>query len=410
MEEFYKRFGLRKVINARGPATVLGASRVNKKIRKDIEQILGLSVEIWELQRRASEAISRLTGAEAGCVVGCTAAGIAISAAATITGDDIAKIKELPTIKGPKNKIVVQKGHVIGIGDSPLGQVLRLTGAEVVEVGEALDCAKFHLESNLTPDVAAAVYVLGDVFPPNLLSLETFIKICKSKNVPVIVDAAYETNFTHLIEKGADLVVHSGQKWLGGATAALIAGRKDLVHACYLQEMGIGRLMKAGKEGILGIISAIENWMQRDHEGILQKQMEMAERFKSKINDVDGLSATIKRSDYSPSIRVEMTVDHQKTGVEAWEINYLLGIGDPVIKMDDYAVHHGKMTFDLTFLDEGDELTIIERIKKIIEDKKQQDVDQPETQVEPLTRMDLLYETAKRWLDEDPRGEKRGLK
>ncbi len=105
-----------------------------------------------------------------------------------------------------------------------------------------------------------------------------------------------------------------------------------------------------------------------------------------------------------------MTVDHQKTGVEAWEINYLLGIGDPVIKMDDYAVHHGKMTFDLTFLDEGDELTIIERIKKIIEDKKQQDVDQPETQVEPLTRMDLLYETAKRWLDEDPRGEKRGLK
>lgn len=404
MNDFYKRFGLRRVINARGPATVLGASRVNEKVRKDIEQALGMSVEIWELQRRASEAISRLTGAEAGCVVGCSAAGIAISAAATITGDNIAKIKELPTITGEKNKIVVQKGHVIGIGDTPLNQVLRLTGAEVVEVGEALDCATFYLVSSLTSDVAAAVYVLGDVFPPNLLPLETFIKICKSKNIPVIVDAAYETDFTHLIKKGADLVVHSAQKWLGGATAAIIAGRKDLVHACYLQEMGIGRPMKVGKEGIVGVISAIESWINRDHKGILKRQMKMAERFKAKVSEVNGLRATIKRSEYSPSIRVEMTVDQEKTGMEAWEINYRLGKGDPVIKMDDYAVHHGKMTFDLTFLDDGDELTIIDSIVKILENKKK-DTFHPKAPIKPLTRMDLLYETAKKWLDEDPRDE-----
>ncbi len=45
---------------------------------------------------------------------------------------------------------------------------------------------------------------------------------------------------------------------VGGATAALIAGRKDLVHACYLQEMGIGRLMKAGKEGILELYQLLK--------------------------------------------------------------------------------------------------------------------------------------------------------
>lgn len=400
MQQFYDRFGLRKVINARGPATVLGAARVAPGIRGDIAGMLGLSVEMWELQRRANDAIVKLTGAEAGCAANCTAAGMTVALASCLTGSDIARIKELPTIRGTRNKVVIQKGHVIGIGDIPATQLIRMTGAEPVEIGEALDCATFHLEAALTDDVAAAVYVMMDVFPPNLLPFDTFLRICQSKGVPVIVDAAYDTDFRHSIAKGADIVVHSGQKWLGGATSALVAGRKDLVHACYLQEMGIGRPMKVGKEGVLSIISAIEHWLSRDEEAIIARQMAQAERFIELMEQEPGFAGEIKRTRFSPSVRVVMRIDEALTGVPAWLINYELGLGDPVIKMDDYAVHQGRMEWDLSYLDEGDERTIMEAIARIVRTCK----DAPAERPAPMTRMDLLYRTFDRWLDDNPRG------
>lgn len=52
-----EKYGFRKVLNTRGPATILGAARVSDPIRKEIYDILGESVEIWELQRCASRKI-----------------------------------------------------------------------------------------------------------------------------------------------------------------------------------------------------------------------------------------------------------------------------------------------------------------------------------------------------------------
>lgn len=401
MPSFYEKFGIRKVINARGPATVLGSSRVRAPVRQDIEEALGLSMEMWELQAKASEAISRLTGAEAGCVVGCSAAGIAIAAAASLTGDDMARIKELPTIKGAKNKVVIQKGHIIGVGDAPIHQVIRMTGAEVVEIGEALDCAVYQLEASLTPDVAAAVYVtylFGDRFPPNLLSLETFIRICKQKQVPVIVDAAYGTEYRGLIAKGADLVVYSAQKWLGGATGGMICGRRDLVYACYLQENGIGRPMKVGKEGIVGVLSAIDSWLKRDSAGLLRQQTALAEQFKALMTQLPGISAEIRRAAHSPSLVLDMIVSPEAAGITAWEINLGLGQGDPVIKADDYAVRHERLTFDFTFLEPDDIAVIVERISALIEQGKLQPGNPALSQpAEPLTRMDAMFENYKKW-------------
>ena len=214
-----EKFGFRKVINARGPATILGAARVTDDIRQDIYDILGESAEIWELQRRASEKIAELTGAEAGCVVGCSSAGMAIAAAAVLTGNDPAKIKALPDITWAKKKIIIQKGQVTGAGDCPVWQVIKMTGAENRYTYRALDCATFHLRSALDENVAAAFYVMEDTFAPNLLPLQTFVSICKEKGVPVICDAAYLTDFKMLARLGVDLAIYSGQKWLGDVQA-----------------------------------------------------------------------------------------------------------------------------------------------------------------------------------------------
>ena len=69
------------------------------------------------------------------------------------------------------------------------------------------------------------------------------------------------------LAEGADIVVYSAHKFLGGPTAGIVAGRKDLVRAAFLQNRGIGRGMKVGKESIVGTIAALEAWGQRDHAG-----------------------------------------------------------------------------------------------------------------------------------------------
>ena len=399
-----ERFGFRKVINTRGPATVLGAAKVCDEIRKDIYDILGESVETWELQRRASEKIVQLTGAEAGCVVGCTSAGMAIAAAASLTGSDPARIKALPDITWPRKKIIIQKGQVTGAGDCPVYQVIKMTGAEYIEIGEALDCATFHLRAALDENVAAAFFVMEDTFAPNLLPLESYVSICHEKNVPVICDAAYLTDFKLLAKAGVDLAIYSGQKWLGGCTSGIVAGRRDLVHACFLQELGIGRPMKVGKEGMISIISSIDHWMNRDVNKIKSAQTRQAQKIMDAVKGIDGVQCEILESLYSPSVRLHVNIDHKVTGIPAWVINDDMGRLDPVIKTDDYFVNNGKIIFDMAYVDQGDENIIADVLKSYLDGtRKPMPRKKCDTEI-PKTRQDLLFEMFNQWLDGDPRG------
>ena len=50
---------------------------------------------------------------------------------------------------------------------------------------------------------------------------------------------------------------------MGAPTSGLLCGSKALIRACYLQNWGIGRAMKVGKEGVAGLIAAVERWYGR---------------------------------------------------------------------------------------------------------------------------------------------------
>lgn len=402
--EVQEKYGFRKLINARGPATILGAAKVADDIRKDIYDILGESAEIWELQRKASEKIVKLTGAEAGCVVNCSAAGMAIAAASVLTGNDPSRIKALPDITWPKKKIIIQKGQVTGAGDCPVWQVIKMTGADYIEIGEALDCAAFHLKSALDEHVAAAFYVMEDTFAPNLLPLKTFVSICKEKGVPVICDAAYLTDFRMLAEIGVDLAVYSGQKWLGGCTSGIVAGQKDLVQACYMQEMGIGRPMKAGKESIVSIMSSIDHWLARDEEAIRLYQTDLAKNMIGAIGALEGVRCELKESLYSPSVRIHVSIDEAVTGIPAWVINDDMGRLDPVIKTDDYYVNQGLIIFDLAYLDSADTFYVAGVLKEYLNGTRKPINTADTKEMVPETRQDSLYHIFNQWLDGDPRG------
>lgn len=260
-ESFLKRHGLSRVLNALGTSTITGANVAPREVIEAVTEILRVNVEIDELQRAASAAIARATGAEAGCVTSSASSGIAIACAAAMTGPDLARIVTLPDTAGLRNEVIMQYGHDINFGGR-ISQMARLSGARMVTIGTGNHCDTFHLRGAFSAQTAAVLFVVNSAIHPggDFIPLWQAVEEARRHSVSVIVDAAAEPDVRPFLEAGAALVITSGQKAMGAPTSGLICGRKDLVRACYLQNWGIGRAMKVGKEGIAGLIAAVERW------------------------------------------------------------------------------------------------------------------------------------------------------
>ena len=81
----YQSMGLRRIINAGGRITKLGASTISDGVAKAAIEAAQNYVNIDELMLKAGELISDYTGAEDSCPVSCASAGICLSIAGVIT-------------------------------------------------------------------------------------------------------------------------------------------------------------------------------------------------------------------------------------------------------------------------------------------------------------------------------------
>jgi D-glucosaminate-6-phosphate ammonia-lyase len=227
--------GLREIINVSGTMTYLGSSIIVPEAIEAMAGIMSQFVEIDELQKKASTAIARLFGSEAGFMTASCAAGITLSVAGAMTGDDLGAVERLPDSSGLRNEAVIMTGHLVGFG-APIDQAIRLAGAKVVPVGQATAARPHQLATSINDRTAAAVYVISHhAVQYGLLPLDEFCEICHAHGVPVIVDAASEYDLKSFLASGADVALYSTHKFLGGPTGGVVAGRKDLVRAAYLQ-------------------------------------------------------------------------------------------------------------------------------------------------------------------------------
>ena len=246
--------GLREVVNVSGTMTGLGASIAVPEVAEAMSRILPQFVEINDLQRKASAVIARLTGAEAGFVTASCSAGISLAIAGSMTGDDLAAIERLPDTAGLKNEVIVQMGHVVSYG-APVDQAIRIAGAKPVLIGQATSAYDHHLEGAINERTAAAVYVVSHhVVSYGLLGLTRFAEICHARNVPVIVDAASEYDLRGFLKAGADVVLYSGHKFLGGPTSGIVAGTKEIkrgIEVGHIFQLG-NKYSKAMKCEVLG--------------------------------------------------------------------------------------------------------------------------------------------------------------
>ena len=104
------------------------------------------------------------------------------------------------------------------------------------------------------------------------IKVDEWVKLAKQYKIPCMNDAAADTPpVSHLWDyanMGYDLITFSGGKAMRGPQCAgLLIGRKDLVGDALLNnsphEDTIGRSQKVGKEEIIGMVKALELYLER---------------------------------------------------------------------------------------------------------------------------------------------------
>ncbi|HEY7537439.1 MAG TPA: aminotransferase class V-fold PLP-dependent enzyme [Gaiellaceae bacterium] len=278
-----------RVISAAGFVTSLGGGSLSERVRAAMDEASASTWRPDDLQAWAGEVIAGATGAEAGWVTAGAAAGMTLGAAACIAGKRPDVMDALPETSSAAVEVIVQRGH-----RNAYDRTFRSAGARIVEVGYPLRegvglTYEWQLEAAFSERTAAvAHFALAE---SEGVPLRRVCELAGRHDVPVIVDAAAElppaSNLRRFLEEGAALVAFSGGKAIRGPQGSgILAGRRDLVESVRLQTLdmdidveawiaregtepphhGLGRSMKIGKEQIVGLVVALQEFLVRDHE------------------------------------------------------------------------------------------------------------------------------------------------
>jgi uncharacterized pyridoxal phosphate-dependent enzyme len=356
----YEQYKLSNVINARGTFTPVGVSRSPAAVCQAVAHALSGFFIIDELQAVVCRKISEITGAEAGTVVHCTSAGITLSIAATMTGTAPEKIENLPDTTGLPHRVILPAGHSVNYGH-PITQDIRLAGAAPVIVGTDNVCTEDDLgEALSTSDIACLLLVSSRLTRGASINFKKAVEVAHKHKIPVIIDgAAQDLRLEALLETGADLVLTSAQKYLSGPTSGLVIGRQGLVDAVFAQEKGIGRAMKASKESIIGVLSALEERQGLNLAAWKKEQEKKVEYFIEAANQINGINASsIMDPTGLPFSRVYLKIDARLAGIDACTLAAKLKTGVLPIWTMDQECKNNHLIFELVQL-EKDELNII---------------------------------------------------
>jgi L-seryl-tRNA(Ser) seleniumtransferase len=349
MSNIHEQYQLRRVINACGKMTHLCGARVLPEIADAVHEAIQDFFELDELQAAAGTVISRASSADSGCVTACTAAGITLSVAACMTGNDLGRVLQLPDTTGMKSRVLIQQGHCVNFG-APITQSIRLAGASVTEVGEINRTTEAQLRLELERgDVAAVVAVESHhTVRHGWIRLPELIPLAHEYDVPVIVDgAAQDQRLVELIELGSDLLITSAHKFLCSTTGGVVAGRQHLVDAVYLQNRGIGRGMKAGKEAIVGAMAALEYRMQEDIPAWTAEQDRKVQLILDGLQEISGLELSVDPDPNGcPFSRARLTPDPVASGCTARQLSDRLAEGDPTVVARAHHADEGYIYLD----------------------------------------------------------------
>lgn len=361
----YDTLGVRTIINAKGTATRLSGGIMRPEISAAMVDASQHCIDMAELQAAASLEIAKATGAEAGYVASGASACLLLATAACIAGLDPGRMARLPDTRGMKNEVIMIRSQ-----RNFYDHAIRAAGATIVEVGlpdryagaGVRDAEGWEIDDAISERTAAIFYVADAASQPNLPKV---ISIAKQQKIPVIVDAAAQlppqSNFKRFIAEGADLVAFSGGKVLGGPQASgILCGRKDLIMSAALQHLdldiyedmweppkslidkrklkgtpqhGIGRSCKAGKEEIVGLLTALRLFVTEGDATRHKRWMLILRAIDEQLKGVKSVATFIENAENVLAVPSYVITCRGTTGTAARVIKKLIA-GTPSIHTD----------------------------------------------------------------------------
>jgi L-seryl-tRNA(Ser) seleniumtransferase len=322
----YGRIGVRPFINARGTWTYLSGSLMLPEVRKAMEAASQQFVDMFELQRAVGKHLAALSGAESAMITSGSAGAMAAATAACIAGSDPAKIWQLPDTTGMKHEVVMLGGRIA------FDSALRLSGGKLV-LAETLD----RLPSAINEKTAMVYTTWRDD------RLSRALEITHRAKTPLLLDDAAGIppldNLSRYAKMGVDLYCFSGGKGLRGPQCAgVLLGRKDLIDAALANsnpwEGAVCRAMKAGKEEIIGMLTAIETWQKIDIDSLNREWNAKVQRIAKVVETVPGVTTKIyvpEEANSYPTLRVMW--DEQRFGLTVAQCDQQLRSGEPRIEV-----------------------------------------------------------------------------
>ncbi len=264
---------LRKVINATGVVihTNLGRAPMSRAATVAVGQIAdGFSTLEFDLETASrgsrlahvSDLIARLSGAEAGIVVNNCASAVFM----------------VLSCFAPAREVILSRSQAVEIGGSfRIPDVMAQTGARLVEVGTTNKTYAHDYAEAVTPATIALMHVHSSNFKiigfTHTPTLEEMAQVAHAHQLLLIDDLgsgalldtaryglSHEPMVQESIAAGADLVLFSGDKLLGGPQGGLIAGRKTLIDK--LKKHPLARALRIDKMTLAALQVTLQHYLK----------------------------------------------------------------------------------------------------------------------------------------------------
>jgi uncharacterized pyridoxal phosphate-dependent enzyme len=363
----YDELGVTTVINGQGTMTVLGGSLMPP----EVEAVMALAgkhfVSIPDLEVAAGKRIAQMLKLPAGysAIVTCGAAAAMESGLAGIlTGDNPKFIQQIPDLTGMKSEVIIQKTH-----RNPFDHQLRNTGAKLIEIESRED-----LRKAVNPNTAM-MHFSNFANADGQIKVDEWVKLAKELNIPTFIDAAADTPpVSHLWDyanMGYDLIAFSGGKALRGPQCAgLLLGREDLVSYALLNnsphEDTIGRSQKIGKEEIVGMVKALELYLNEDHQALNDEWQRRLVLVSSKICSLPSVTTSYFVPDVANHVpHMEIKWDTQRIKITPQEANKALRQGTPSIVLSA-GERRGALSMNSFMLQPGEDAIVADKLYRLL--------------------------------------------
>ncbi|SHG21144.1 aminotransferase class V-fold PLP-dependent enzyme [Flagellimonas flava] len=360
---FFKELGIRTFINAAGTYTSMTGSLMSEQVLSAITYGATEYVDLDELQDKVGERIAQLLECEYATVTSGAFGAMSIGTAGVLSGMDEKIVARLPDSSGIKNEIILQEAHNIGYS-----KALTNVGAKLVWVKTAKDLEK-AINKN-----TAMLWFLNANTEEGEIKREEFVALGKKHGVPTFIDCAADVppveNLFKFTKMGFDLVAFSGGKGIRGPqSAGLLLGKRKYIEAARMHTpprgTTIGRGMKVNKEEVLGMLAALETYLNKDHDAEWKLWESQIKLISDSARSVKGVETEIHvppHANHVPSLRIKW--DENVVKITAEEARKKLKDGHPSI-----ATVGNKDTIGITtwMMIPGQERIVAQRVKEVLE-------------------------------------------